>query len=587
LLDTSIGRSVPRDVGLLHERAFEAAEERITDGTRAIGEVIASLEDLRDALELPRAELISTYRDVDDYLLMTLLDPVRRAAAEYACGVLTEPDADSLYVHGRWSERKWDELSDRERDLVRQALQSNREDEERAEEFNGLVQIQAGQASGLPGMRLRLNALAWTTPDTGESLGTESAGLAPTPDCALYELEGLSSSQILAFARGLGEDIGPGQEETYIARWRERLTRKRRQHELDALVAAAGLSPAKQQFLSSLTVPLSVGRTYALWELQEAVAAASGLNVVSDCFWQPGRPLTDVGSALHILASSCQASPARAVESGDPAWLAGWEWGDAGSFLRFRSINRALWRASLLPARVLARLDDYLNPSLPDLADPEWPAEGFSLDLAVDLPELFQLSDSLDDLELVYGGWLLYEDPADPTGACRHAVRNAFLRLPTGDQADALHVASWANVFRVMASLSPEQWELACGRGLRGAQMTEAQLARIAPIAAIYQPLVTSASEVVVRAYGPLPTSEVAPAADRPGPGEPYQVRVLASEDVLRELLSEGDTPDSFSLCRWFCPYRLSVHVPRPLRPAEELLRLRQDSGQQLKPSPD
>ncbi len=126
-----------------------------------------------------------------------------------------------------------------------------------------------------------------------------------------------------------------------------------------------------------LKLPEQGPALWTLWEVQQAVANAVGVNIMSDCYWQPRRPLLQPGIDAYLDTPSPQQMTALAALRGaafggmDPSgelfkgdslihWPTrpAWEWGDAGTFLRFRSTERDLWRASLLPTDAVAALDD-------------------------------------------------------------------------------------------------------------------------------------------------------------------------------------------------------------------------------------
>jgi hypothetical protein len=329
------------------------------------------------------------------------------------------------------------------------------------------------------------------------------------------------------------------------------------------LVAAAPLSPTTAEALASLKLPLEAGCSYALWELQEAVAAASGLHVVSDCFWQPTRPLHDTDSALFALASASHAWPGRAQELYEHAWLAGWEWSGAGSFLRFRSIDRDVWRAGLLPDETVAQLDEYLTSFLPESAEADWPLHGFSLWLHPDALQLVRIVGRLADLQLAYGGWLVYGDPSDPTAASLDALREALLALVTRTQDDPVSAARELNAFRIMASLNQEQWELTRDGGLPGTEMTKDQVAL----------LPKALDPATWASYRDRLSPTLLKAGDYMGPEwdrakEPlWFYFALVDPKALQGALPDGYSMD-LRLFEWRCRPRVEVHVPRPLRPA-------------------
>jgi hypothetical protein len=547
------------------------AEERVTEARQQrsdfpdqdeLKEVVrGSLEELRQALELPKDELIARHRGGDDYLLFTLTDPQRRAVAQYVCGSIPE-DFEPPPRHEEWSKRKWDDLSAEERSLVRTALDI-RQDSEVGLLEEAYVEIWVEYS----GTSLVLTAVARTGPGWGGS-GTTWTGLghtkyvAPTRERALTMLEDLDGRSLLRFARSLGEDIPEDREQAYVERWRAEISATRRGRDLENLAARAGISPTTAELLSSLDLPLGAGRPYALWEVQETVAAVSGMNVVSDCYWQPRRPLDKAGSALEAVAAASRQFPQRARDLWDKVWLAGWEWGDAGSFIRFRSIDRDAWQASLLPADVLAAIDAHLEPYLPEPAAAEWPGAGISMAISLDPFELIRLASPLDDLQLSYGGRLIYEDPSDAAEACRQALREAFLDVAIESRPDALNASRHLNRFRLMASLTPEQWEAARGPGMKATEFTPEQLDRVANAVAFWDVHEEQLSILRLKA-----AHFVSENPRRRGERLWFYVTLVLPKEARNWTVPEEHQRD-LNLFYWRCDDRASVDVPRPLRPA-------------------
>jgi beta-lactamase regulating signal transducer with metallopeptidase domain len=588
LLGTSIGRGVPRDVHVAEATAREqqqAQADRHAEGN--IDEVRANLEKLRAALELSREEVIARYKGANDYLLLTLLYPPYRAAAKYVCKMV-QPEQ-PLGLGFRLSTRRWDELTEDERALVREAfLQYESEDWPAKTEVT--VTVDCFQPAGQPWTAIEVTAAAKFAEDPEGNTSSLLIGppylLAPTRDFALAQLERSPFEYMVA----LGQDIPKESDdrEAYERQWETSIAKQRDEQELTELLADGALSPQNYVLLSGMTVPLDQGRPYALWELQQTVAAASGLNIVSDSFWQPRRILDSAGSALHALALSCRAFDDRALESRDPTWLAAWQWGDAGSFLRFRSTDRAVWRASLLPPDTLAQLDACLAPYLPALSEPDLPPEGVSLRFLVDLPQLFRVAASLDDLQLAYGGRLLYEDPTDPLGACRQALRQAFLDVDGEGMSAVRWGARSLNFFRLLASLTPGQWDLLRGQGLNCSQLNADQLARLRGSThpwgdhEMEQP-----SRLLLEAEGPMPQAppgasrdslppmiwkRVAPghyqrvgdSREGPLPPHSFEVRLKHVAGEMRSVLPEGEEMEG-SITSWSYDYQVEANVPGPL----------------------
>ncbi len=552
LLGTSIGHGGLQP-GLVEDRARAAVEQR---GQRTLErerqEAWANLAELRYALSLPLAEARERYLGEDDYLLHTLTDPMLRAAAEYVCKVTegTE-EGERTQTPGRGG-RPWEQLSDEEQAWVREATGFDEKSIGEAEVF---VCVSLWQSFETPGAYFQLEAMANTGPRSYEGIGFGGV-VAPTQDRALVELERLDPRQIATLHQAPGESLPTDRLQAYADEWKAAVARKRSELEVKALLSGSGISPAAEERLSAIKLPLQAGHPYALWELQEATAAASGMDVVSDCFWQPARPLQEVGSALAALASASRAWADRVASPADAAWLAEWEWGDAGSFLRFRSVDRDAWRAALLPGPALARIDQYLSRFLPQMKKPEWPRDGFSLPLSFELNELLQIGRLLDDMQLAYGGRLLYEDPSDPGAACRHALREAFLSVALGNPVGPGQAGWEANAFRLVASLEEGQWRLAQGAGVKCRDLPDDQLAILRKAVPLWDETYENRLEHwVLRARG-------IPAHTHTGAHPEWSSGWL--EVGVVEPKGVQDLVDETYLFNWRCPYQISVSVPPP-----------------------
>jgi len=572
LLRTSIAEGVPRAPAVLERRAEERAgsagprsSPRDFETRKLV--VRENVEELRQALALSREELIARYRGVNDYLLFILTNPRWRAGAEYLCGAIGsdfDPSTSTGSSANWWSKREWSDLNENERSLVARYTRFRKAEWDLINSTEVEVWIEFHDD------RLILSVAALVEPPGGW-LGVGAyyrPGLAPTPERASLEMERWSASTIARCLRRIGENVPQGQEEAAADRWKASLAKQRRELDLRAQ-ARGGLSPATADLLASLALPVEPGRPYALWELQGAVAASSGLNVVSDCFWQPRRPLRDAQSALLALASAARAWPGETRNLLEREWMAGWEWQDAGSFLRFRSIDRDLWRASILPADVLAEVDELIHPYLPEVEERECPPEGFSLQVETDPLALIRIGSRLDDLQLAYGGLLLYEDPADPIAACRHALREAVLDLLCNQSghrpSDARNVTRAVEAFRVIASLSDGQWEgVQTTGGLPGDQLTDEQLERASKAIAfwdVYQDRVHT-----LRLKAGDRTSDSPRHSGRP---LWFYVTLVKPKEAHQyvETVPEADRRD-LNLFQWICDYRLDVRVGHPLLPA-------------------
>lgn len=481
LMDTSLGReladALPEELRGRDQQVRRDVLRKREDLAAAVRD---KLPDLRDALKLSRDELIDRYRGVDDFLLLTLLDPARRAGAEYVSATLA--GTESLE-----SERDLPDLTEEERALLKQAFPREPSwrpptppapvDDSWDESAEMTVEIGGAGFGALDVQVLKLFLI--------DDEGVENRLVIGGQPLVVLDVDvgdaghiNMGKAEILSLARHLGEEIPPGEEDEYCRRWaaaawgaREKRRLEEGRHEART---PTSLSREVADRLSSLSVRFDPGRPYALWEVQEATAAASGLHVISDCFLQERRRLGERETLLDALRLSCEARSQESQGSRRPRTQDVWEWGDAGSFLRFRSEHRALWRASLLPVTALAQLDAYLEQYLPRPSDFGDGATTWSTRLSLDLDELIRIAQPLNDLQLEYGGRLAYEDPADPIGACRNGLREAVLRDAARD----------VDFFRLVASLADEERQQALATGLSCTELDQVQLQRFRNVVA-------------------------------------------------------------------------------------------------------
>jgi hypothetical protein len=335
---------------------------------------VPRLLELRAALALPRDEDIRRYKGSDDALLLVLLDPGRRASAQLITA-FSENQIRQFAGSGMLdlNESDW---TPQQRALAEAStgLPSVEQDE------YGKPWVTGGyvRAMGSPyGGEIQLG---WRTetkrPPEADRPSVPMAGpMLPAPAVGTSlpltgELQFAAAA--LALRRLVGEPITPETEkevqEEYAARQEEEDAADYRR-EIARLFTAAteDLSPPMRERLAKLSVPLSLKEPHSLWEVQQAVAAASGMNVISDHFYQPVRPTAERAgflfpeglpgaSALLLLELAC--SPYDNEDSMS-------DWGEAGTFLRFRSRDRATWRAALLPQGFLDMIDRALAPSIP------------------------------------------------------------------------------------------------------------------------------------------------------------------------------------------------------------------------------
>ncbi|MCJ7749581.1 MAG: hypothetical protein MUQ65_00565, partial [Armatimonadetes bacterium] len=366
-----------------------------------------------------------------------------------------------------------------------------------------------------------------------------------------------------SLGRLLGDEISPEAERGYYSRWYEEWSnehaRSKRERVRRSLRNTVALSDEMKEALSSLPFPHAAEQAYPLWQVQEWVSASTGFHVISDCFWQGWRFLDSPESALDALLASTAARPERVRPSyGLEPWYAeAWEWGDAGSFLHFRSVGRGTWRASLLPEPILQSLDAYLAPLVAAAVSIPRPPDTAPRHLPADIEKLLEIGSELNDLQLEYGGRMSYEDPTETEGAWGRAIREAFLR-PAMDNVDG---------FRLLASLSADQWQRASGDGLPCRELPDEQLKRM-QAALRRQDFITTRdrlSTLALKTYGAFPTS-VSPAVRAPEDSYYLFRAELVDADPPREdLRSNYGFRFDIRASMWMYPYPTS----RLLEPEE------------------
>jgi hypothetical protein len=223
-------------------------------------------------------------------------------------------------------------------------------------------------------------------------------------------------------------------------------------------------------FLASLLLPIELDKPYALWQLQELVASLSGRHVISDCFSQPPQSVGEwvevlypegppKPTALTVLRLACLPRNGldnlhQRPEFPYPWDSEGWEWGDAGRFLRFRSRHRDLWRAALLPKETAAALETWLAPCLPKETNSQ--AELPEVEVALDLDPIkhCRLLVGLTGEQRPWGALIADGDPADAAASYRQAFREGVLAACT------------RSPYLLLAQLNREQLRDLLGAGL-------------------------------------------------------------------------------------------------------------------------
>jgi hypothetical protein len=450
LLSTSLGEAVEREAQEGPQRQLDYWRER---RRRDQEESLARIKVYAAALKLPRDELAQQYRGKDDYLLYNLLDQHRRAALEYFTN-LPEETVRALTCEELRILRPLSEFSAEERARLERAI---------------------GYEQGWPDPdKIIVSVLSdGVMAHLGAGLGSLIAGEQEVKD---WKPIGTSSSwgwpeecelrpaDAMGLRRLLGERVSEEEERTFVARQEQRSQDEHAatsaQREQKAHEGYRMLSPAMLQRLA-LSVP-SAAKTPLLWELQEVVARELGVNVVSDAFCDLRREYVRPTEALTMreyLDRACTPRMPREElladwEDINASACSGWEWGDAGSFLRFRSVLRDLWRAALLPEDALSRLESWSAPYLtPDSIEK---LRRNALRVPVDFDMTFWLATHLTTTQVRYGGYLYYGDPSDEREVWALGLRQHLL----GE-------ISWRGTYKLFATLSAKQWEQARGNGLQ------------------------------------------------------------------------------------------------------------------------
>lgn len=441
-------------------------------------EMLAKLPELREALALSREEAIQRYRGRDDCLLLAALDPERRATAAVVLAVadelleqlrpnfenptrfrlsrltpeqhrlvrqavdvylptwqrLVQPQFEEPDAQGRWTDWSWVEETDPELQIVTGATFFSvllADPDRRDEDGNQSDQFRLGHLEVLADPRTH------GVPD-------------PETEIDLRQL--------------LGEEIDKEEQRRIRADIHRRRSHIAGRRELEAALRGSYmLSADTEVVLSDLRLPIEPDDSYAPWQIQELVAAASGLHVISDCFVQDphsiGRDLDllrpeagpDV-SALLALALMCR--PRRPPHDTTSIGLEGWRWGDAGPFLRFRSREAGLCRAAFLPQPTCKALDDWLAPHLPKHreGEPNWPP----ILVPVDVWRCARLQDGLSPEQITWGRKLVYADPSEPLNAYRQSFREWITAMLE-------HVG---HVCSMLAGLREDQWDRLLGEGI-------------------------------------------------------------------------------------------------------------------------
>jgi hypothetical protein len=462
----------------LREAPMKAHERERELSQQMLERVPERREALREALSLDRKAAVRRYRGKDDLLLLAVLDPTRRAMAELYLTLPAGGPAPASYLV---SDKKLSELTEEQRGYLRRAVREPlRRSLEREREAGYPVETGPDEVAWLesvdPGVSLRLDA----HPEEmvlSASVWAGSPGVFVHAEFPYLQLAGeMVPGERVALREALGEQFSEDERDRLADEYeRERWLGERRRW-MEEQVGGARLSAETERLLDSVSVPARLDGTYALWEIQEMVARASGLHVVSDCFWQPERPLGKTAEKLYSGEKAAAAPTTGAMTALEAVRLAtlseherrwlqqlvdaapssvGWEWRGAGPFLSFRSTDRDAWRGAFLPEDALEVLDRWVEPQLAGMGDE--PLGVSAIEIAPDWPQFGRLIDGLDIVQCKFGGCLTYGDPSDEKHAWRQAFREAVMRMAWKEP--------W--LFRFIGSLSDAHIERLKGEGLR------------------------------------------------------------------------------------------------------------------------
>jgi len=441
LLGTSIGRGAAETL-----QALEAQKHREVTAMRSA--VVDKLSELEEALKLPREEAVRRYQGKDDRALLDMLDPPRRAATQIAVlrvlpwlqTLEMEPDEPPIY-HGYGLGYSAGEMSPEEQAAWIAAFGMDPDGIE-FQDPKVCFGVGASTAGSVDVSCPKLVTAAGEVVNAGSyttgryqvlDLGAEAA-LQPEDEITLW--------------RALGEQISEAHEKAFVDQRKKELAAAAEVARVKA--SGATLTPQATGALAALVLALESGKVYPEWRIKEAVAHATGMHVVSDGLLYASTAAAPSGQAraLATLEALCS-QPARGFMRSPE-----WEWGDAGTFLRFRTANRDVWRAARLPEATIDWLDTELRPFLPK---PEDQAKAIDLVLTVDPEQWTRQWAHLNDLQMLHGARVLHGDPRDPAEVARHATWEVA----------SPYAQVGLSLLRFLGSLDSAQWQLAWAGKLR------------------------------------------------------------------------------------------------------------------------
>jgi hypothetical protein len=446
LLSTSAAAGAAEEIAARIQQVLQKREN-------AYQQIDTAVAEYQEALKLSPDEAIARYRGVNDRMLLNLLDPPRRAATTFLCrhATVTRPmilPPEGGEIAGFGNSVPSPAFGEEDMADVRAAF-GLPDDVLHDPQFTVDVYVEVAG-------RLQLN------------VGPEYTTFAPPPAQGHYgpyvivdatDEPVWTAEDELALRRALGEDIPAENEKERLNVIKAELVAR---HEA-RLRAGRDLSAEAEALLvhTSLTLRNVVPNApLAPWVVQEAVARATGKHVVSDgllwsgrYFGLPERWSDDKESTLTALAALESFTDA---DMGTGLRRPSWEWGDAGTFLRFRTADRDVWRAAMVPPAFLDWTDSLLKPSLPDV---QALAKHGHLELKIPVGLVYwtRMLGSLSDVQLRFGAEVMCDDPQDPAGIARHRAVGSLLH------------PAWLRpiLTRLLASLRDDQWQQVKAEGLR------------------------------------------------------------------------------------------------------------------------
>lgn len=444
LLSTSIAQSAAAG---LQQREAEAGK-RCADLLQALKDATS---ELGHALQLPRQDATGLYRGRDDALLLNLLDPVGRPAAQLVSRHVTalldiiqfDPNLAPDQTQGFGTAIYVAPLPADEKEAVATAFPGWEADYDDPGVACFLFVSSDGQ--------VRLGP----PHSANESYEDWGKGILPVMDLS-HDIHSRPEDEI-ALRRLLGDTISGSEEESYVARRKQEIAADERQAEAQRRAAGRYLSDEMSGVLARCGIALPAG-VYPAWRIEEAVARTTGCHIVADALlgataeMPPSRTGMGELNALRALEAFCNAPGRNFMRSPE------WDWGDAGPFLTFRTSNRDVWRAAMLPEALLEWLGAQVAPHLPESGEQTQRPAAVEFELPVEPEQWTRWLSSLSQLQIKYGGIVPCGEPSDLLDAAGRSAWKAAFALAE------FHPA----MLRFLGSLSPAQWQLTRAGTLRG-----------------------------------------------------------------------------------------------------------------------